>query len=338
MLVKAAPSAMEEYVEDYINYCKPKGDVIHMTLISQIRQCIEEKLRSGSAKKFIIFPFGDIGMQVKNILNNAYSIKEAYILDNNLCKFNVNIRELSFLDNIDCRKFYLILACTNPDIYPDLKAGVKKYFQEEDIAEFYSIPIKREKISTITEQERINFATKIGKHSFGPICKNHVLIESIGAFCSFAVGVDVVMNHEMQYITTSLMIYAGADLEKFTEFTQYKNREWYIEGVQPKKEMIKKIRRIRIGNDVWLGRNVIITNYSNIGNGVIAGAGCIITRDIPDYAIIGGVPAKVIRYRYLPEQIECLNRIQWWNWSDETIKERYDDFYLPIDIFISKYL
>lgn len=87
-----------------------------------------------------------------------------------------------------------------------------------------------------------------------------------------------------------------------------------------------------------MGRNVIITNYSNIGNGVIAGAGCIITRDIPDYAIIGGVPAKVIRYRYLPEQIECLNRIQWWNWSDETIKERYDDFYLPIDIFISKYL
>lgn len=104
------------------------------------------------------------------------------------------------------------------------------------------------------------------------------------------------------------------------------------------KGTIKDEKRITIGNDVWLGRNVIIINYSNIGNGVIAGAGAVITQDVPDYAVVVGVPAKIIRYRYNPEQIAALNQIKWWDWSDDEIRERFDDFYLPIDDFIYKYL
>jgi len=83
---------------------------------------------------------------------------------------------------------------------------------------------------------------------------------------------------------------------------------------------------------------VIVTNGSNIGNGVIAGAGAVITKDVPDYAVVAGVPARVIRYRYNPEQIKALNKIAWWDWSDDEIRERFDDFYLPIDDFIKKYL
>lgn len=73
--------------------------------------------------------------------------------------------------------------------------------------------------------------------------------------------------------------------------------------------------RSRIGNDVWLGRNVIVTNYANIGNGVIAGAGTIITKDVPDYAFVVGAPARIIRYRYSPEEIAALNKIAWWDWQ-----------------------
>ena len=88
---------------------------------------------------------------------------------------------------------------------------------------------------------------------------------------------------------------------------------------------------------MWLGRNVLITNSSNIGNGVIAGAGAVITKDVPDYAVVAGVPARIIRYRYTQEEIEALNRIAWWNWSDEKIRENYDDFYLGVKEFIYKY-
>ena len=90
-------------------------------------------------------------------------------------------------------------------------------------------------------------------------------------------------------------------------------------------------------NVFWLGRNVIITNGANIGNGVIAGAGAIITKDVPDYAVVLGVPARIVRYRYTKEQIEKLNKIAWWNWSDEVIRKRYNDFFIKIDEIIEKY-
>lgn len=290
------------------------------TLVCQIRRCIEEKIQGG--KKFIIFPFGDVGMQVKHVLNEVYGIQEGYILDNNLCRYNPQIHELSFLSTIDCKDFFLILACTNADIYMNLKLEVEKYFNDEDIVELSSM-------SNIT---------RIGKHSYGPLCCNHMLIESIGAFCSFAIGSEVVFNHEMRYITTSPIIYIGAEGKNTKKYEWYKNAPWYVEGLCPKKEKVKQFKRIRIGNDVWLGHNVLITNYSNIGNGVIAGAGSVITKDVPDYAIVAGVPARIIRYRYTKEEINCMNQIAWWNWSDQEIRERYDDFYLPVQEFIRKYI
>ena len=181
--------------------------------------------------------------------------------------------------------------------------------------------------------------TEVGRYSSGPLCCNHVLIESIGAFCSFAEGCCVHGNHPMQYITTHPMLYKGspnAPLQNTIPYEEYEDAAWFFRGIHPRGELIEK--RITIGNDVWLGRNVIICNYSNIGNGVIAGAGAVITKDVPDYAVDVGVPARIIRYRFEKTQIEALNTIQWWNWTDEEIRERYEDFYLPIDEFINKYI
>lgn len=182
--------------------------------------------------------------------------------------------------------------------------------------------------------------TKIGKYSAGPICKDHQYIESIGAFCSFAEGVCVHGNHATQYISTHTMLYKGSPndpYEGIMPYEDYYDAPWYIKGVHPK-GYIPNARRIIIGNDVWLGRNVVIVNYSDIGNGVIAGAGAIITHSVPDYAIVAGVPARIIRYRYNQEQIAALNKISWWDWSDDEIRARFDDFYLPVDDFIKKYI
>jgi len=181
--------------------------------------------------------------------------------------------------------------------------------------------------------------TSIGKYSYGPICRNHIMIERIGAFCSFASGVEVVQNHAMDYITTHPMIFHQSpnDPVSYTDYKNMKDEPWFFEGIEPV-GVVPKSKRITIGNDVWLGKNVIVVNGSNIGNGVIAGAGSIITKDIPDYAIVAGNPARIIRYRYNEKQIEALNKIEWWNWSDEEIRCRYEDFYLPIDSFIEKYL
>ena len=286
------------------------------TLICQIKECIERKLDVGF-RKFIIFPFGDVGIQVKEVLRNAYGIDAEYTLDNKLYKYNPDIKALEFLDNVACDKFCVILASTNLNIYGELKKELQKYFADENIAEL-SFMVKFNSVMN----------TKVGKYSYGPLCRNHPYIESIGAFSSFAAGTEVVFNHPTQFITTHPMLYYIAD----------KDDKWYFEGIQPHIDKIKPSGRIKIGNDVWLGQNVIITNYANIGNGVIAGAGSIITKDVPDYAVVVGAPARIIKFRYSPSEIESLNKIAWWDWTDDEIRERFDDFYLPIDEFIEKYL
>lgn len=141
----------------------------------------------------------------------------------------------------------------------------------------------------------------------------------------------------MKFLTTHPMLYAGKNsTEQNQEYCEFRDRPYYFEGVEPR-DVVSKNKRSIIGHDVWLGRNVIITNGARIGNGVVAGAGAVITKDVPDYAVVAGVPARIIRYRYTPEQIDALNKIQWWNWTDDEIRDRYDDFYLPIEDFTKKY-
>ena len=94
---------------------------------------------------------------------------------------------------------------------------------------------------------------------------------------------------------------------------------------------------VKIGSDVWVGERTIILSRVEIGNGAIIAAGSVVTKSIPAYAIVGGVPARIIRYRYMPEQIEALNRIAWWDWPDEKIREYYNDFYLSAEEFIAKH-
>lgn len=300
---------------------------MEMVLSKQIRNCIEQKLDVGF-RRFVIFPYGETGWQVRNVLREAYGIEAEYVLDNHLYKYNPAIKPLDFLDTVSRSGLCAVLASENPDVYGECKKALQRYFADEAIAEF----------SSMVNSDLIYLRdTKIGKYSYGPLCCNHWLIESIGAFSSFALGTDVVVNHSADYLTTSPIIDAGINGENAVEYSLYKNHPWYVPGLRPRKDKIRPYKRIKIGNDVWLGRNVIIANYANIGNGVIAGAGAIITKDVPDYAVVAGVPAKIIRYRYSPEEIESLNKIAWWDWTDDEIRERFDDFYLPVREFIQKY-
>jgi chloramphenicol O-acetyltransferase type B len=76
-----------------------------------------------------------------------------------------------------------------------------------------------------------------------------------------------------------------------------------------------------IGNDVWIGARVFVRDGVRIGNGAVIAAGAVVTGDIPDYAIVGGVPAKVIRYRFPEEVINKLLEIQWWDWNEHKLRE-----------------
>ncbi len=248
------------------------------------------------------------------------------MVDNNICHYDVEVHDFSWLKSIDTSKYKCILASLDNAVYSEIKEKIKSIFPESRLIEFDLM------------KQLLNYKTTIGKYSYGPICRDHILIKSIGAFCSFSQGVDYVSNHEMRYVSTHPFLYLGKEYQDIEcSYNTFFMTHGYFPEVEPKAEMIKKQRRATIGNDVWLGKNVTVTNSANIGNGVIAAAGAVITKDVPDYAIVAGVPARIIRYRYTPEQIEALNKISWWNWTDDEIRERYDDFYLPIEEFIEKY-
>lgn len=93
---------------------------------------------------------------------------------------------------------------------------------------------------------------------------------------------------------------------------------------------------VTIGNDVFIGANVTVLDGVTIGDGAVIGAGAVVSKDIPPYAIAVGCPIEIKKYRFTAEQIAALQRIQWWNWDEERlkdVKEMFDD----IDGFIDKW-
>ena len=95
---------------------------------------------------------------------------------------------------------------------------------------------------------------------------------------------------------------------------------------------------ITIGNDVWIGYGATIIGEVTIGNGAIVGALALVVDDVPPYAVVGGVPARVIKYRFSEENIKNLEAIAWWNWGKRIIEKQGDDLYsTTVEEFIGLY-
>lgn len=273
----------------------------------KIYQCIEG-IKEKKKRKIIIYPFGGMGKRVKKILNTQFGIKEWVCCDNVSCD-NQTVYPLTYLDAVKCHDDLLvILACNTPTIYREVFLALRKYVSEDNIVQPFA-------------------QISIGKYSYGSLCDKAYYwgIESIGAFCSFALGVEVAGNHSVYISSHEFLSFPG----------NWENHPGYVYGTSVLKPRPEK--KTNIGNDVWIGRNATIIAGVNVGNGAIIGAGAIVTKDVPDYAVVGGAPARVLYYRYLPDQISKLNKIAWWNWSDELIIKRQADFYLDINEFIEKY-
>lgn len=76
---------------------------------------------------------------------------------------------------------------------------------------------------------------------------------------------------------------------------------------------LKEHNEVKIGNDVWIGTRAMILDGITIGDGAVIGAGAVVTKNVPPYAIVGGVPAKIIKYRFSQDKINELLASQWWN-------------------------
>lgn len=89
----------------------------------------------------------------------------------------------------------------------------------------------------------------------------------------------------------------------------------------------EQFAQIKIGNDVWIGARAIILDGVTIGDGAIVGAGAVVTKDVPAYAVVVGVPAKVLRYRFEPTEIDFLNQFKWWDRDIDWLREHASIFH-----------
>lgn len=134
----------------------------------------------------------------------------------------------------------------------------------------------------------------------------------IGKFCSLAHNIifEIDLNHDYSNITTGV-----SDL-----FLDKKNN-------------MKRKGQILIQNDVWIGRGSTIMAGVTIHNGAVVAANSHVTKDVPPYAVVGGNPAKIVKYRFKEEIIEKLLKISWWNWTSEKIKENSKYFNESVETF-----
>lgn len=149
----------------------------------------------------------------------------------------------------------------------------------------------------------------IGAHTY--IAANtDVENAEIGKYCSIADHCRIGMSgHSLNYLSTSPI---------FTQTVNALQERWIEKDVFEHKY---EEERVYLGNDVWVGSHVLINGGVHVGNGACIAAGAVVVKDVPPYAIVGGVPAKVIRYRFSPEVIEKLEDIRWWDMPVEKLKE-----------------
>ena len=131
----------------------------------------------------------------------------------------------------------------------------------------------------------------------------------IGKFCSIACGAKFLFNcanHALKSLSTYTfpLFYEDWGLEKSDVATAWDNKGDIV-----------------IGNDVWIGYEAVIMAGVHIGNGAIIAARAVVTKDVPPYTIVGGVPARPIRTRFDEETIRKLETLKWWDWSAEKIRQ-----------------
>jgi phosphonate metabolism protein (transferase hexapeptide repeat family) len=171
--------------------------------------------------------------------------------------------------------------------------------------------------------------TKVAECSFGDfsyvVNDSDIIYTDVGKFCSIAAHTRINPgNHPVERVA----------MNHFT----YRSSAYGLGNDDPAFFDWRRSFRCRLGHDVWLGHGVVVLPGVSMGNGAVAGAGAVVTKDVPAFAIVVGNPARVLRYRFPPDLVSALELIAWWDWPHERLAAAMADFRgLDVNAFCQKY-
>lgn len=167
---------------------------------------------------------------------------------------------------------------------------------------------------TTVIDSKIGYSTVIGP-------SGRVINTEVGRYCSIGPNLRCVIGTHPSsvFVSTCNLFYSTKQPRGFSYVTRNKFEEFKFADKLRKKSIV-------IGNDVWIGDSVIILEGVTIGDGAIIAAGSVVTKDIQPYSIVGGIPARLIKYRFSEKEIEFLLKFRWWNRGECWIKDHADEF------------
>lgn len=171
--------------------------------------------------------------------------------------------------------------------------------------------------------------TKVAESSFGDyayvVNDSDIIYTTVGKFCSIAAHTRINPgNHPLDRVALSHFTYRSSSYGLGQDDAGF--FDW------------RRSFRCVMGNDVWIGHGAVVLPGVTLGNGAAVGAGAIVTKDVPPFAIVVGNPGRILRYRFAPEIIAALERIAWWDWTHDQLRLGLADFRaMSAEDFCQKY-
>lgn len=172
--------------------------------------------------------------------------------------------------------------------------------------------------STLRKILKDYHGVEIGMYTHGScfVPGNYDRYTTVGRYCSIAADVRTFnRNHPMNFKSTHAFFFNPA--------------------LKRTPEDLVKYTPLKIGNDVWIGHGVIILpNVTEIGDGAVIGAGSVVSKNIPPYAVAVGHPVRIVRYRFGPETIQSLLKEKWWEKSIEEVSKSFSEYLQPYEVYL----